>query len=100
MLRVDVHGANDHPGLAPDEIVDLREQTGVLEDLAAVVPVDASLSGETEMEHVHAATVTENLLPLLGVKPVLGRNLSVQFESWSHSVAQQVHRWAVGAGEL
>jgi predicted permease len=75
LIRVDVPGLKAQPGIAAAEIIDLRNQSRTLQDLAVIVGVHASLTGE-HMERVPGASVGENLLPLLGIQPALGRNLS------------------------
>jgi putative ABC transport system permease protein len=55
------------------EFLALRERVRGFE-VAAAVDVNLNLVGEGEPERVAGSRITANLLPLLGVEPVLGRN--------------------------
>jgi len=50
-----------------------REQNRTLEDIGVYQGGAYSLTGTAQPEHVQGVNVTEAVLPLLGVKPVLGR---------------------------
>lgn len=60
--------------VAPRTYFDLRAQTGVFEDVAAVNETSYNLSSSTgEAQLLNGILVTHNLFPLLGAKPLLGR---------------------------
>jgi predicted permease len=50
-----------------------REQTSTSQDIGAYTSNSRSVTGMGEPEHVRGLDVTDGTLPLLGVKPVLGR---------------------------
>jgi predicted permease len=63
-------------GAAPGELFDLKARSRMLEDLSMISVVDANLDYGGEMEHLTAASVSDDFLPALGVRPVLGRALN------------------------
>jgi putative ABC transport system permease protein len=81
LIRVDLSGLEQHPGIARAEIVDFREQSELLEDVGAVTrEFTGSLGGEGDMEAALVASVTPNLFPLLGIDPILGRHFTAEEE--------------------
>ncbi len=61
---------------------DWREQSSVFEELAgAMVLGPTPLVGQAGSEMVHAASVSANLFPLLGVQPLLGRQFLPEEEA-------------------
>jgi predicted permease len=50
-----------------------REQSATLQDIGAYASDSLSVTGMGEPEHVRGLDVTDGTLPLLGVRPVLGR---------------------------
>ena len=50
-----------------------RDQNKTLEDVGIYKSYSMSVTGEGQPQNVHVFQVTQGLLPLLGVKPVLGR---------------------------
>jgi putative ABC transport system permease protein len=58
---------------APGNFTDMKAQNTVFEDMAAISPRDLSLTSDGEPERLSALRITANLLPLLGVRPALGR---------------------------
>lgn len=63
-------------GAAPGELLDLRTRSRLLEQLSMISAVDANLDYNGEMEHLPAASVSDDFLPLLGARPALGRTLN------------------------
>jgi predicted permease len=78
--------------VAPANYVDWKTQQSVFEDMAALNWKSFNLTGDGEPERVSAHGVTSNFLPLLGVRPVLGRNfLPVEDDSAGQKVAMLSH---------
>ena len=50
-----------------------REQSTTLQDIAAYTGDSSNVTGAGQPEHMDSVDVTDGALPLLGVKPVLGR---------------------------
>ena len=59
--------------IAPSHYFINREQSKTLEDIGAYDGDSFNVSGSGEPEHVPGLDVTDGTLPLLGVKPALGR---------------------------
>jgi putative ABC transport system permease protein len=57
-----------------------REQKDVFAEVATFISSAATLTGVGEPEQLQTLRVSYNLLPLLGVKPILGRNFSADEE--------------------
>lgn len=62
-----------HLNMAPFLYFIDREQNRTLEDIGVFQGDGWSLTGTAQPEHVEGVDVTDGILPLLGVKPVLGR---------------------------
>lgn len=60
-------------GLSVDELKDLQERSGVFEQLSAVWPVDANLTGSDRPERIELLAVSPNYFSLLGATAQLGR---------------------------
>jgi putative ABC transport system permease protein len=81
LMRIDLSGLEQHPGIAQAEVLDFRARAELLEDVGAVSrEFTASLTAEGRMEAVLAANVTPNLFPMLGVSPSLGRSFTAEEE--------------------
>jgi predicted permease len=73
VVQVDARGVSN-AGAAPGEVLDLRAESRLVDRLATVAGVEAHLDVAGELERVAAASVTEDVLPLLGaIPPALGR---------------------------
>ncbi|HSC28107.1 MAG TPA: ABC transporter permease, partial [Vicinamibacterales bacterium] len=72
-IRVDFPDQAGYPGLTKAELREFGAQSRLFEGFGAAVGFTVSLTGEGEMEQVFAATVTDDLFPLLGVEPAMGR---------------------------
>jgi putative ABC transport system permease protein len=79
MLQVDARNV-ENAGAAPGELLDLRARSRLFEDLSMISVVDANLDYNGEMEHLAAASVSDDFLPLLGARPALGRPLHAQID--------------------
>ena len=62
--------------LSPSTYFVLREQGRVFEDIGLYDPVLANVTGVAEPERVHALKMTDGVLPILGVRPILGRTFT------------------------
>src|SRR5436309_4894602 len=71
LIRLDFRGVTGHAGIAPAEVQDFRRHTRLFEGFEVIAPNNSSLTGEI-MEKIPSATITEGLIPLLGVRPLLG----------------------------
>src|SRR4030095_1083485 len=60
-------------GMSVPELKDLQERSGVFEELSAVWPVDANLTGSDRPERVELLAVSPNYFSLLGARAQLGR---------------------------
>ncbi len=81
IIRTEGVGGAAEPLLNGAEIHDLRAATHLFDQVAAIVAVVGSLTGESEMERVTTANVTDNFLPMLGVPPALGRPLDERIDT-------------------
>lgn len=68
-------------GATPGEVLDLKERSQSLDQVSTIESVDAKLAYEGEIEYVTAASVSDAFLPLLGVRPTLGRMLESRIDS-------------------
>ena len=80
VLVRDVQLTEDTPASYP-EYLDWRDQAQTFEDLAAAFNSSYSLTGQGEPEQLSGVRVSANLLPMLGIKPVIGRNFEPEEES-------------------
>lgn len=60
-------------GMSVPELQDLQERSGLFDQLSAVWPVDANLTGSDRPERIELLAVSPNYFSLLGAKPQLGR---------------------------
>jgi predicted permease len=76
LVRVfdDLRGSNvQNVGMSQPEILDLQNRSGVFEEISAVWPIDADLSGGSRPERVEALATSPNYFTLLGAQPRIGR---------------------------
>ncbi len=67
--------------VSPATFLDWRKRTQVFDQIAAYAgPATVDLSGSGPPEEVHGQSVTANLLPMLGVQPLLGRTFTNEEE--------------------
>src|SRR5437773_9358960 len=71
------HQANgvDRGGASFLDVRDWKARTRVLSDIATVTGRSLTLSDREEPERVNGATVTWNMFPMIGVQPILGRQI-------------------------
>jgi len=74
LIQVDARNVPD-TGATMAEVRGLRDRSQSLQQVSTITAVDANLEYAGEMEHVTAASVSDNFLPLLGARPALGRML-------------------------
>jgi predicted permease len=79
MIQVDARNVSN-TGATTGEVLDLRERSRSFEQVSMINPVDANLEYAGEMEHVTAASASDDFLPLLGARPALGRTLNSQID--------------------
>jgi len=72
-----VSGALDKPWLAPEEVVDFKEQNHSFEDLIAYSQLEIFYKGGEGTQWTVGARVTPNTFEFLGVKPLLGRQIGL-----------------------
>jgi putative ABC transport system permease protein len=74
IIRDDLTGRQiEDVGLSVDELKDLQERAGVFEQVSAVWPVDANLTGSERPERIELLAVSPNYFALLGAHAQLGR---------------------------
>ena len=74
LIRDDLTGRKaENVGLSVDELKDLQERSGIFEQVSAVWPVDANLTGSDRPERIELLAVSPNYFSLLGASAQLGR---------------------------
>ena len=76
MLRGDRHrkGIEGYPSLSVTEVDAFHEESKLFEGFGRVAGHTIGLTAPGSMEQVPAVTISPELLPVLGVRPLLGRN--------------------------
>jgi len=92
-LRDVAHG-NDRMPLSVPELHDFRQQSQTLDGVAAYYEGNFNITTHGQPEQIAGTRVTVNLIPLLGMKPVLGRNFlpEEEFPSQQGGVVLLSHR--------
>jgi predicted permease len=62
-------------GMSQPELRDLQERSGVFQDISAVWPVDANVTGAGHPERIELLVTSPNYFSLLGARPQIGRVL-------------------------
>jgi predicted permease len=85
----------DEVNMAPSNYFIYREQNHVFEDIGIYQGDSVSVTGQGNPEQVHALDVTDGVLPILGLKPVLGRwfNRTDDSPSGSETVMLSYDYW-------
>jgi predicted permease len=76
LVRVydDILASNTHDvGMSPPELWDLRDKSGVFQDISAIFSDDANLTGGDHPERIEFQGTSANYFTMLGVHPQLGR---------------------------
>src|SRR5438067_597931 len=68
-FRANAPGYTQYPGITGAEFAALRARGDLFEEVAAVNGVNANLTDTGDMERVAGGSVTDNFLPLLGIRP-------------------------------
>lgn len=95
-VKMDMPGLNvTDIGLSQPELQDLQRNSGVLEDISAVWPIDANITGREKPWRVEANAVSTNFFSLLDAKPQLGRvfNASDSREGFSEGAVISDSLW-------
>jgi predicted permease len=81
LVRVydDLRGSNTHDvGMSVPELWDLRDKSGVFQEISAAVSVDANLTGGEHPDRVEFLGTNTNYFTLLGARAQLGRTYTVE----------------------
>ena len=70
--------AQSHNVISPANYLDWKRQTDVFESMAAFRTVRSVLSDNSRTEELEKQIVTADVLPTLGVQPILGRAISAE----------------------
>jgi putative ABC transport system permease protein len=74
IIRDDLTGRQiENVGMSVDELKDLQERSGAFQQVSAVWPVDANLTGSERPERIELLAVSPNYFTLLGAHAQLGR---------------------------
>jgi putative ABC transport system permease protein len=74
LVRDDLTGRQlENVGLSVDELRDFSDRSGVFEQISAVWPVDANLTGSDRPERIELLAVSPNYFSMLGASAQLGR---------------------------
>jgi predicted permease len=76
LVRVfdDLRGSNSRDiGLSAPELWDLRDRADVFQEISAIWPTDANLTGGEKPERVEALATSTNYFTMLSARPELGR---------------------------
>lgn len=76
LIRIDVGQLRAHPGLSPAEAMDLRRAQAFASVEVETRLVEASLGAGPEFTSLSTLAFTTGMLPMLGVRPVIGRNFA------------------------
>ena len=79
VIQVDARNV-PNTGATMGEVLDLEERSHSFEQVSMINAVDADVQYQGEKEHVEAASVSDNFLPLLGAHPALGRTLDSRID--------------------
>ena len=85
-IQVDARNVRN-AGATRGELLALQERSRSVEQVATIDTDGANLEYAGEMEHVTAASVTDDFLPLLGARPALGRLLDSRIDEQQRPLA-------------
>jgi putative ABC transport system permease protein len=72
VIQVDARNVSN-AGATGAELLGIKEHSRSFEQVSTIHPFDVNLEFAGEMDHVTAASVSDEFLPLLGARPALGR---------------------------
>ena len=78
-IQVDARNV-PNTGATPGEVLDLKERARSFTQVSMLDTGNANLEYRGETDHVVTARVSDEFLPLLGVRPALGRALNAQLD--------------------
>jgi predicted permease len=76
LVRVfdDLRGSNSRDvGMSAPELWDLRDKSGIFQDLSALWPTNANLTGADQPERIEGLATSTNYFRMLAARPQLGR---------------------------
>jgi len=74
IVRINLGQIQNHPGLSPGEVIDLRRTQGLFAGVEAENRrYEVTLKTDDALVPLSAVSITTGMLPMLGVVPVLGR---------------------------
>jgi predicted permease len=74
LVRDDLTGRQaENVGISVEELKDFQERSGVFEEVSALWPIDANLTGSDRPERIEVLAVSPNYFSLLGATAQLGR---------------------------
>ncbi|HKY27254.1 MAG TPA: ABC transporter permease [Pyrinomonadaceae bacterium] len=86
MIKEDASAMGNPPSeAAPGNYADWKAQQTVFDDMAALTWRTLNITGDGEPQKVPSYAVTANLFSLLGVKPVIGRDFTVEDDQPGHN---------------
>ena len=83
LVRVydDLRGSNSRDvGISAPELWDLRDRSGVFEDISAIYPSDGNLTGGEKPQRIELLATNTNYFTMLAARPELGRVYTVNDE--------------------
>lgn len=95
-FRADAPGFTHQPALTAEEFPALVEQRDLFEEVATAHSSPASLTGVDDMERVMSAMISDRFLPLFGVAPAIGRQVTSREDvgpQWVHGVDISYELW-------
>jgi len=73
-VKADMPGLNlSEMGFSEPELRDLRDSSGVFDDISAVWPINANVTGREKPQRVEANAISTSYFTLLDAKPQMGR---------------------------
>jgi predicted permease len=85
IIQVDARNV-PNVGATRQELIGFQERSRSFEQVSTIDQSDANLEYAGEMEHVAAATVSDDFLPLLGARPARGRTLDSRIDTGKQQV--------------
>ena len=96
VFHADAPGYTHQPALTPEEFAALQQRTDLFAEVATANLAEASLTGVENMERLTSATISDNFLEVLGVAPVLGRQVSAREDigpKWTRGIDISYELW-------